>query len=852
MNGLWQDIRYSVRSLAKSPGFSVIAILVLSLGIGVNTAIFSIVNAVFLRPLPVSNPDRLVWIQAFDRARPEPRQAGWMRYSDHRLLQELLDEHFEDIAVLRGDVALIDLGNGRERIRGERVSANYLQVLGIGSALGRTFAADDDKRESIPVAVISHELWRARFAEDLSVLGRRLNISPSSNTSEQGRAYTVIGVAAPGFKGISDPWNPASFWVTGGQRAVDHALICDPPFLADSAGVAIGRLRPMATFDAARAAVAEASSVVEQQNPKESADQAGWHLVATDSRRTSNLYFGGRTPVVPERLAMGLLAIAGILLLIAGTNLAGVLMARGVARRGEIATRVALGAGRGRIVRQVFTESMLIAAAGGLVGVWMSRGLVQGFLALSPNRPGFFSAMRSMDVPVDLRVLAFTVAVCVVVGLFVSFGPARQASRTSLVGLLSGGHATSSRQRSLLRYWIVVPQIAMAVVLLLISGGLVKAAVRSELADLGYQHESVAYVEYQIPEPSRCARQDDSATFQSWIEPRRLVDRRLLDETPTIPSIAGAALLAGSIRSVVDELIRGWVASHESDPQKSVHFWARRGIISPGYFDVLGIPLLGRDFTARDSREAPRVAIVSEALAARLWPGTEAIGQSLTFHEPGKPPSTQSVAVIGVVKDTRPALSDGSIEPKVYTPSAQSSLADTMLLRGKQDPAGLIKDATSLIQQLSPEAYIFGSGSLTGAINDSRQPRRMATSILTTAALIGLLLASIGLYGVVAFSVAQRTREIGIRSALGAQRRNILRLVMSDAVKATLLGSMLGLAAGAAVMKLASTTIVAFPPMDVWTFVAVPLVLALIVFAASYIPARRAARIDPLLALREL
>jgi putative ABC transport system permease protein len=330
------------------------------------------------------------------------------------------------------------------------------------------------------------------------------------------------------------------------------------------------------------------------------------------------------------------------------------------------------------------------------------------------------------------------------------------------------------------------------------------------------------------------------------------VDRALLDKTPTIAAVQSVALLSGSIRSVVDEVGRGWVASHESNPEKSVHVWARRGIVSPGYFEVLAIPLLGRDFTARDGIEAPRVAIVSEALATRLWPGSEAIGQSLTFHEPGKPPSTQSVAVIGVVKDTRPALSDGSIEPTVYTPAAQSSLADTMLVRGRQDAAGLIKDATRLIQQLSPEAYIFRSGTLTGAINDSRQPRRMATSILTTAALIGLLLASIGLYGVVAFSVAQRTREIGIRSALGAQRRNILQLVMSDAVRATLLGSVLGLAAGAAVMKLASTTIVAFPPMDVWTFIVVPLVLAVIVFAASYIPARRAARIDPLLALREL
>jgi putative ABC transport system permease protein len=830
---MWQDLRYSIRTLLKNPGFAAVGLLVLALAIAVNTAIFTIVNAVLFRPLPVRAPDELMYLY-----HANPRVVA-ITYRDFLYLRENSDVFVDMLARLRFSSRLT-VGGETDQVSGEVVTANYFDLLGVKAMLGRTFVAEDDQASNTePAVVISHSLWKSRFNSDPGILGKRVELDR--------RPFTIIGVMGLEFQGISNPWQASQYWVPiapwhAGNESVKEFF----PTVDRVIVLGIGRLKPGVTAAQGRAIIATMGKQLQQAFHPDSRESLS--LVLLESRRIS-LPFDPSGKVVPSRLATALMTVTGIVLLIAAANLAGILMARGVTRRGEIAVRLAFGAPRWRLMRQLFTESILLSMLGGVLGLLLARFLVSLFLT---STPGPFGRMQaSLDVPIDIHVLLFTAVICFGAGVLVGLAPALQASKTDLLSSLSGAGIAAPRSvRSRLRHWIVIPQVCLSLVLLLVAGVLVRTLLRVELTDPGYNPNHLVFVDFNLPSPGREHR--SSGDFKAWAEKRRLFDRRVLERAKASPEFISAGTALSLPSSSIS--MKSWVVAREGFFSKNPQYrWVSRADVSPGYFKTLEVPLLrGRDFDERDVSASPRVAIVCDALARWLWPGKDPIGEFLALHEPGSKYAPKWLEVVGVVKEVKPVLSEGGPNPTVYLPVEQGSYAGAVVARGYGSPAQLIRSLRKAVTDADVTAEISRSGTMTQAIAEIRYPRRMAAAILAVSGLIGLLLACVGIYGVVSYSVAQRIREIGIRAALGAQRRDILKLVIGEGVKVALIGSVLGAILSFAATRIASSYVVAIPAMDWITFIAVLLLLATVILLACYIPARCAARVDPMVALREL
>ena len=842
-----QDLRYAVRTLRKSPGFAVVAVLVLAVGIGVNTAIFSLINAVLFRPPDVTAPDELRYVYL-----KNPRVYG-LTYRDYRYVLGSNDV-FADMAGVGGDVARLGSGADVMMMRGERVTSNYFNVLGVAPAMGRVFGADDDRNDRPRVVVISHSLWVRQFHSDPDILGKNLRLTRVGIIeADQWPDYAIVGVMPPSFKGVSNPWEPTQYWVPHARRWDDYrderfARSPQGPMTLDRTafGLVIGRVRDGTREDRVSVVIATLGDQIRQAHYPTVRD---YGLVALEARRV-RLPFDPRGEVIPSQLALGLLAVAGAVLLIALINLAGLLMARGITRRTEIAVRLTLGASRWRVTRRLLTEGVLLAVVGGGLGLLVGRALIVFFVNYTPTDFGQYTSVPfSLDVPIDWRVLTFTSLLCIGAGVIVGLAPARQAARTDLLTALGGGASSSpGRTPSRLRRLVVVPQVCLCAALLLVAGVLIKPLVDSELVDTGYEPDGVAFVDFQIPFNSRW---EDVPAREAFRERRRQFNARVLEVLEQTPGVTSAALTAGMpIRAMTT-----WVAGRDTFPT-GPRWWVSKADVTPDYFKTLGIQLTrGRLFTPSDRAGTPPVAIICETLATWFWPGRNPVGEYVALAYPDSTNPPKWMEVVGVVNEVQPPITAGASNPYLYVPLSQGHgdhYALNVIARGTLDDGATVRALRQAVFATDPGAEVMRSTTFDSAISAMLYPRRMAAGILSCAGVIGLALAAIGLYGVVLYSVAQRLREIGIRATLGARPRDLMRLILSEGVGVASIGCVLGLGLGYGGLRAAAKIVPGMPELNATALIAVPIVIVAVILAACYLPARRAGRVDPMVVLRGL
>ncbi len=808
METLWQDLRYGARMLARNPGFTAVAVLTLALGIGANTAIFSVVNAVLLRPLPFQKPDRLVFLQ--ETARRETVETRPLSYPNFLDWREQ-NKSFGQMAAW-DQITLSLSGEGEaERITGEAVSAGYFSLLGVQPILGRGFLPSEDATpEGDLVAILGYGLWQRRFEGNPQVVGETIRLD--------GRNYTVVGVAPEGFGGIGEG---IDIWIPFTSYAARQALL-------DRRGArwffAVGRLRAGVTLEQAQAEMETIAGRLEQQYPDPNQGRGARLLSLSDA------FFGDF-----EQPLLVLLGAVGFVLLIACANVASLTLARAIARQKEVAIRAALGAGRARIARQVLTESVLLAALGGLAGLLLALWATDFLMTLLTQLPGI------VEVRIDPFVLGFTFLLAVLTGLVSGLAPALQLSRTNPQdSLREGGRGPESGTgHTRLRNLLVVSELALALVLLIGAGLLLRSFQALITLDPGFRAEGVLTGRITLPNQEYSGGQ------------LPVFSRELLDRMAVLPSVEVAALgtdfpLGGSTAAMF-VTIEGRPAN---DPTGEHRVYSHR--VSSDFFQALGIPLArGRTFSSQDTPEAPGVVIISESAAHRFWPGESPIGKRLMrgSFDPDNP----WWKVVGVVGDVRyRTLAAGqNNDPDVYFSLTQLPTRFLgIVLRSAADARSLTSSLRAVIREMDPNLPLYQVSTMEVLLAEATAQDRITALLLGAFALTALLLASVGIYGVISYSVSQRTHEIGIRMALGAQRRDIFKLVVGQGMVLTLAGVGVGLAASFGLTRFLQSLLFGVSATDPVTFAGVALLLVAVALLACYIPARRATRVDPLVALR--
>jgi putative ABC transport system permease protein len=796
MDTLFKDIRYGIRSLLSRPAFAAVAIITLGLGIGANTAIFSVINAVLLRPLSYDQPERLVtfrWNQsALDLADV---------IASSRTFAKIGGEVLAPLAYTAGTEPV--------QIQVGQVSGGYFETLGVNPARGRYIIADDDKNGAPFVVVLSHALWQRQFAGDQNIVGKTIPLS--------GNSYTVIGVMPPGFKSPrenSEAWTPV------------HV---SNPVAANFRGVhflrTYGRLAPGMTLQQASAEMRLIDEQLAKQYP-------------ADNKNRSTTLIGLQQRIVGEsrNALLILFAAVSLVLLIACANFANLLLARGAERGREIVIRTALGAGRWRIVRQLLTESILIAILGGAIGVlfaWWGTNLL---IALKPqNLP------RLDEIGVDLRVFGFTLGVSLLTGLIFGLLPAWSASRAAVnTGLKEGGRsASSSRSQQRLRNAFVIGELAVALVLLVGAGLLVKTFWKLRNVEPGFNPNHLLTMRVELPE----------ARYKE-VEPQTRFRTQALANINSLPATQAAMVselpLSGDALDH-DFLIEGRppIASGDEPSLET------RSVMGD-YFHVMQIPLKsGRDFQSHDfDPNAPFVGIVNDEMVRQYFPNENPLGKRVRW---ARNPTVQWIEIVGVVGDVKHFGLDLPEQPALYSPYTQINSWKrwmTFAVRTQADPAAMTQAVKDQIWKVDAQLPITRAQTMDEVAATSFDARRFNMLLLTLFAGLALVLAAVGVYGVMSYAVTQRTHEIGIRMALGAQVGNVMRLVMKSGLVIAMVGVAIGLGGAFALTRLMRTLLFAVEPTDKATFAGVSICLLLIALAACYLPARRATKVDPLQALR--
>ena len=791
---LGQDLRYGARLLARSPGFTAAAVLTLALGIGANTAIFSVADAVFLRPLPFAEPERLtaIWLDATDSS------VSKAQYAEVRAAKS-----FEDVAAYSAWGFSLTGAGEPEQLKGARVTTNLFRLLGIRPALGRGFIPEEGTPGRGRVAVLGHGLWHRRFAADPQIAGKAITLN--------GEKYTVVGVMPAGFhfpeRDFSDLWLPLTMDPAGEDYNVGYLL-------------EVGRLAPGVSTARATAEVREIVRRLRKDDP-EAEGLAESRVVPLQSELAGDLR--------PALLV--LLAAVGFVLLIACVNVANLLLARASVRQQEIAVRLALGAGRSRLLRQLLTESVLLAGLGCAAGVLFAMvgvgPLAEGFLAGAP---------RLNEVAVDGRILLFSIALSLAAGLLFGLVPALRSSAPDLQsGLKEGGRSgggNPARQR--LRSALVVTEIALALVLVAGAGLLIQSLWRLYRVDPGFRADNVLSFRLSLPS----ARYAEDPQVRAFYE-------SVLERLAGLPGVlsAGAVHLTPLGGSNWNPSLR--VEGRAGKVLGSVD-WR---VATPGYFRTVGIPLLaGRAFDGSDRADASGVALVNQTFARRVFPGESPLGRRINTGFEGKDEWVTIVGVIGDVKHHGLAVPP---EPEMYRPFAQNPIGSmTVMLRTSSDPLGVAADARKAVWDLDGDVPVSEVQPLEDVVAKSMAQPRSVTALLAVFAGIALLLGAVGIYGVMAYAVAHRRHEIGIRMALGARRGDVLRLILVQGAVLALLGLLAGLPLTAAATRLLRSLLFGIAPTDPLTLAGVSLLLALVALLASYLPARRAMEVDPVQALR--
>lgn len=802
MNGLFQDVRYGLRTMRRSPGFAILATLTLALGIGATSVIFSVARGVLFRSLPFRDPDRLALVQDLQPpSRPTP-----VSYPEFLSWRESIST-FEGLAASFNTTCALTGSGEPEEIWAVRASAALLPLLGIEPAMGRTFRPEEDRRDVEPVAIISDALWKRRFGSDPGVLGRTMTLD--------GKVFSIVGVLPPGVAGVlpddslfgqrRDIWMPLRLDTTVAPAGLHFMRV-------------IGRLRLDLSTTQARAEVGEAAARLQkEQSTDHSVTLTPLHEVVTGRLR-------------PALLA--LLGAVSLLLLIACANVAGLLLARSASRRAEIAVRMALGAGRPRLVRQLLTESLVLSALGGALGLvlayWGLDLLVASCRDVLP---------RANDIALDAAALASTLLITLATGLLFGLAPAAQISCSDLErGLREGGRSAGAAGAGhRLRGALVIGEIALSLVLLVGAGLLARSFARLLSADKGFDPEHVLSFTLSLPNGAYPAPDQQSRFFE-----------RALASLAEIPGVGGAAAISGlplgGNGTDGSYRVEGRTDPTGSEPQ------AEKRIITPDYFRVMRTPILaGREFTAQDRAPSPAVAIISAALAKRLFPGQDPIGKRIDFNWD----TTGWQEIVGVAGDVKHYGLEEEMLPTIYVPEAQRAESSmTVVLRSSLPPDRLLPQIRRRVAALDGDRPLIQVRTMEQVVADSVVDRRLPMLILSGFAVAAVLLGALGVYGIVGYSVAQRTQEFGIRMALGARRADVLRMVLGQGARLALIGLSLGLVGALAVARLIAGMLFGVSPADPGTLAATILLIFGVALLACYVPARRAARVDPMVALR--
>jgi putative ABC transport system permease protein len=806
MNSLWQDMRYGFRMLWKKPGFTIVAILALALGIGANTAIFSVIYTVLLSPLPYNNPDRLVWIWETNPGsgiKKEP--ASLPNFNDWRTQSQ----SFDDMAAFVGSSMALTSDGEPERIPAAFVSANFFSVLGTQPVLGRNFTAEENTLGKHRVVILSHSLWQRRFGANPAIIGQTITLSGNPNT--------VIGVLPDGFKNPTpEQSKPAQIWAPLAFNFEQMARRSD--FLS-----VVARLKQGVRPEQAQAEMNTITSRLSQQYPD---TNTGWSTIVLPLHERM---------IGDVRTALWLLmGVVGFLLLIACANVANLLLARSVARGQEIAIRRALGADRLRLVRQFLTESVLLAMIGGLLGAFLAMWGVDVLVALSPG-----NIPRLDEVGLNWKVLAFTLSISLITGIVFGLLPALHATSPNLTETLKEGGRSSTEglRGSRLRNSLVISEIAIALVLLVGAGLMIKSFTRLLDVDPGFRPERILTLELALP----IAKYKENAQAVAFYD--QLTGRvAAMPGVEAVGAVSTLPLSGGG--DIITFLVEGRPASQ---PGQDVD--AEYRITTPGYFATMGVPLVrGEGFTDRHNANAPAVMLINETFARRYFPGEDPIGKRLNI---GNPESSPWRTIIGIVRDVRHEGLDTEPYPQMYAPLAQTARrAMTLTARTSSDPMSLVPAIRNELSALDKDQPLYNVRTMEQVLAASIARQRFQMMLIAVFACVGLVLASVGIYGVISYSVTQRTHEIGIRMALGARERDVLKMIVGQGMILTLIGVGAGLLVALALTRVMASLLYNVSATDPLTFIGVSLLLTVIALLACFIPARRAMKVDPMVALR--
>jgi putative ABC transport system permease protein len=809
MQTLWQDLRYGARMLMKNPGFSLIAALTLTLGIGANTAIFSVINGVLLKPLPYAEPERLV---AVWEARHDGRRGAvsYPNFADWRAQNQV----FERIAIYRDSAMALTGGGEPANLRAVITTPDLFPLLNARPQLGRGFLPEEEKAGS-RVVVLGHGAWRKYFGADPNLVGKQIKLN--------GRDFSVVGVMPADFNFPVEA-EQTDLWVSAAISSERD----DPKeeSLNEQRGAhiydSIARLKPGVTLAAAQTDLETVMGRLRAQYPD---DVGGDH---TAMRPYLTELVGD-----VERALLVLFAAVGVVLLIACANVASLLLARAIGRQREIAVRAALGASWGRIVRQLLTESLLLAAVGGTAGLLLATWGVDLLKALSPA-----DLPRMQDVRLDGRVLMFTLLVSLLTGLLFGLIPALRAARADLnEALKEGGRGGEGLRRNRLRSALVVAEVASAMTLLVGAGLLINSFVRLQRINLGFDPHQVLTLRVELPE----AR---------YREGRQIINfnQEFMRRVERLPGVRSAAMV---FKSPLSGDPSNYFEVEGQPLDKSRRLTAGLRVSTPGYFHTLGIPFIdGRDFIDRDEMKSTPVVIINETLAAQYFPNQNPIGKHIrpAISVEGAPPWREIVGVVGAVRHGGPGKEP---RPEFFLPHTQMPfLTLTTVVRTAGDPLAIVGAARNEVRAMDREAPIDSVKTLDQYLTESVAQPRFNTLLLALFAGVAMTLTAVGLYGVMAFSVTARTREIGVRVALGARGPDVLRLVIGQGMMLTLIGVAIGLVAALALTRLMKGLLFGVTPTDPATFALIALLLVGVALVACYIPARRATKVDPMIALR--
>jgi putative ABC transport system permease protein len=804
METLLRDLRYAVRMLAKRPGFTVVAVLALALGIGANTAIFSVVNAVLLRPLEYFEPDRLlmVWENHTAREGPETEWTSPPTFADWRDQNNV----FDGMAALQGWGPTVTGGAEPERLTGAAVSHDMFQVLGVEPALGRSFRIEEDRAGGERVVILGHGLWKRRFGGEASILDRAITLN--------GEAYTVIGVMPEGFRfpiiSNAEAWLPLMQSVNSTCGRGCYTLRT------------VARLKPGIEIERARQEMGGLAEGLAEKYPEVNTG-VGITLVSLHEQMVGSL----------KPMLLVLLGAVGFVLLIACANVANLMLARAATRTKEIAIRTALGASRARLVRQLLTESLLLSLAGGALGLLLAFWLVDVMVAFSPA-----STPRLNEVAIDKTVLGFTLLVAIATGIVFGLVPALQTTRPDFGHSLKEGKGTDAASGGKrVRSALVVAEVALALMLLIGAGLLIKSFANLLNVDPGFNPSNVLTLQLSLP---RTRYPEGKQVFAFYAD---LIGR--IKSLPGVESVgAGSSLPLVGPNTDADFQIEGRPAP---PPGEETIAWY--SLVTSDYFQTMGMRIMsGRSFNERDHADSPYVIIISETTARRYWPGEDPVGKHILTGSSNKPDRRE---IVGVVRDVKHFGIDADVRPTMYYPHAQvPARLMTVTVRTTADPTSLAATARSQVWSIDKELSVSNISNMKEIVSTSIAQPRLIMLLLGAFAALALILAAVGIYSVIAYAVTQRTREIGIRMALGAQAADVLKLIVGQGMLLTVTGVAVGLAGAFALTRFMQSFLYEVDAFDPVTFAAISLLLVSVALLACYIPARRAAKVDPMIALR--